>query len=159
MKRLLTPAWIARHVGAVALVAAFSALGWWQISRAVAGNTLSWAYAVEWPVFAGFVIFVWVREVRHTLRGGQPAEGDAADTPGEPAEAVRPLAATGVAGPGPAADGGGLGNAAGAPGIRRPVRATRRTTVVDEDPELDEYNRYLAWRTANPDARISDYPG
>ncbi|MEV1290542.1 hypothetical protein AB0J06_26060, partial [Micromonospora sp. NPDC049679] len=30
---------------------------------------------VEWPVFAGFVIFVWVREVRHTLRGGEaPAE-------------------------------------------------------------------------------------
>ncbi|MEV0734131.1 hypothetical protein [Polymorphospora sp. NPDC050346] len=156
MKRLLTPSWIARHVGAVALVVAFSALGWWQISRAIAGNALSWAYAVEWPVFAGFVIFVWIREVRHTLRGDSP-DADSATGPLDTAEPARALAATGVAGPvGAPADARGPGGAAG---IRRPVRAVRRTTTADEDPELDEYNRYLAWRNANPDARISDYPG
>jgi hypothetical protein len=54
---------------AVALVAGFLALGWWQIGRAAAGNGLSWAYAFEWPVFAGFVVFIWVREVRQARRG------------------------------------------------------------------------------------------
>lgn len=150
MSRLLTPAWIARHLGAVALVVGFSALGWWQISRALSGNTLSWAYAVEWPIFAGFVIFVWVREARHTLRGDLP-EQPATGIDGPPLAAVTagPSATTGVGG---AVTTGG--------GIRRPVRADRRSTVAtDEDPELEAYNRYLAWRTANPDARISDYPG
>jgi hypothetical protein len=73
MGRLWTPAWIARHVLTIVLVVGFLALGWWQISRAAAGNTLSWAYAVEWPIFAGFVVFLWVREARHTLRPDDPA--------------------------------------------------------------------------------------
>jgi hypothetical protein len=59
-----TPAWLVRHVLAAILVVVFLALGWWQIGRAASGNVLSYAYAVEWPVFAGFVIFVWVKEVR-----------------------------------------------------------------------------------------------
>jgi hypothetical protein len=25
---------------------------WWQATRAASGNLLSWAYAVEWPIFA-----------------------------------------------------------------------------------------------------------
>ncbi len=69
MKRLWTPSWIARHVAMVVLVTSFLGLGWWQVSRAAAGNAISWGYAVEWPVFAGFVVFVWWREVKHALRG------------------------------------------------------------------------------------------
>jgi DNA-binding transcriptional regulator of glucitol operon len=75
MARLFSPAWLVRHVVAVVLVGGFLALGWWQIGRAAGGNTLSWAYAVEWPVFAGFVVFIWVREVRHALgRAPRPSE-------------------------------------------------------------------------------------
>lgn len=73
MRRLVTRRWLAGHVLAAVLVGACLALGWWQIGRAVGGNTLSWAYAVEWPVFAGFVIFIWVREIRRTLDPGEPA--------------------------------------------------------------------------------------
>jgi DNA-binding transcriptional regulator of glucitol operon len=69
-----TPVWLVRHVLAVALVVAFLALGWWQIGRAAGGNLLSWAYAVEWPVFAGFVVFVWVKEVRRELAASRPSE-------------------------------------------------------------------------------------
>lgn len=76
MKRLWTPAWIVRHVAMVMLVVGFLGLGWWQVTRAAGGNTLSFGYAIEWPVFAGFVVFVWWREVRHTLRG-TPAPADA----------------------------------------------------------------------------------
>ena len=32
-----------------------------EISRALSGNTLSWAYVVEWPVFAAYAIYLWRR--------------------------------------------------------------------------------------------------
>jgi DNA-binding transcriptional regulator of glucitol operon len=73
MRRLLTPGWLACHALAAVLVAACLALGWWQIGRAAAGNTLSWAYAGQWPVFAGFVAFVWWREVRRGVDRRAPA--------------------------------------------------------------------------------------
>ena len=138
MKRLWTPAWITRHVAMVVLVVGFLALGWWQISRAASGNTLSWAYAVEWPIFAGFVVFVWWREVRHSLRGPEAAperaDGESAVTPSD-----------------------------GTPpsGVRRPVRVARVPVAPDgsDDTDLAEYNRYLTWFNANPGARPGDYPG
>ncbi|WP_422754897.1 hypothetical protein [Micromonospora sp. WMMD708] len=139
MKRLWTPAWIVRHVALVVLVTGFLALGWWQISRAASGNTLSWAYAVEWPIFAGFVVFVWWREVRHALR--------APDAVPPPAGA----APTGPAAPDP-----------GTPVVRRPVRVARvPATQVDgaDDADLAAYNRYLTWLNDNPGARPGDYPG
>ncbi|WP_432900093.1 hypothetical protein ACQP1S_25645 [Micromonospora matsumotoense] len=143
MKRLWTPAWILRHVALVVLVTGFLALGWWQISRAASGNTLSWAYAVEWPIFAGFVVFVWWREVRHTLRGPRagspPAAAPAGPTP------------TGATTPGPTT-----------PAVRRPVRVARVPAApVDgaDDADLAAYNRYLTWLNANPGARPGDYPG
>jgi hypothetical protein len=64
MSRLLTPRWLARHALALALVGGCLWLGWWQLGRAWGGNALSIGYAVEWPFFAGFVIFVWVRAMR-----------------------------------------------------------------------------------------------
>lgn len=33
--------------------------GWWQATRALAGNGLSWFYSVEWPVFAILAIWGW----------------------------------------------------------------------------------------------------
>ncbi|MGK5742414.1 hypothetical protein [Micromonospora sp. URMC 103] len=141
MKRLWTPAWIVRHVAMVVLVIAFLALGWWQISRAAAGNTLSWAYAFEWPIFAGFVVFVWWREVRHTLRGYVPP---VEQVHGEPVT-VAPRAGSPTR-----------------PVVRRPVRVARMPAVTPdgvEDADLAAYNRYLSWLNANPGARPGDYPG
>jgi hypothetical protein len=64
MRRLLTPRWLARHALALALVAGCLGLGWWQLGRAAGGNGLSIGYAIEWPFFAGFVVFVWWRAIR-----------------------------------------------------------------------------------------------
>jgi DNA-binding transcriptional regulator of glucitol operon len=85
MKGLWTPAWIARHVAAVVLIVAFLCLGWWQYSRATSGNTLSWGYTVQWPVFAGFVGFLWWREVQLARKGvPEKPERDEAMAVGRP---------------------------------------------------------------------------
>jgi hypothetical protein len=128
VRRLLTPGWLARHLVALVLVAGCLGLGWWQVQRARSGNVLSYAYAVEWPVFAGFVVVVWAYEIRRALR-----------------RAAGTLAA---------------------PHRREPLRITAKPPSrplpvpdAEPDPELDAYNRYLAWLNANPHARRGDYPG
>jgi DNA-binding transcriptional regulator of glucitol operon len=47
------------HVLSLLWIALCAGAAWWQISRAVGGNALSWVYAIEWPVFAGAGIYVW----------------------------------------------------------------------------------------------------
>ncbi|MGW4156333.1 hypothetical protein ACWEDF_24585 [Micromonospora chersina] len=139
MKRLWTPAWIARHVAMVVLVVGFLGLGWWQVTRAAEGNSLSFGYAIEWPVFAGFVVFVWWRELRHALRAAREERAD----PAPPAAA-------------------GSEPAVAAPAVRRPVRVSRVPAVPvggADDGELAAYNRYLSWLNANPGAKPGDYPG
>ncbi len=32
-----------------------------ELDRALSGNRLSWAYVFEWPVLAGYSVFVWHR--------------------------------------------------------------------------------------------------
>jgi hypothetical protein len=139
MKGLWTPAWIARHVLALVLVAAFLALGWWQFSRATEGNALSWGYTFEWPVFALFVVFIWFREVQQARRSARgPQQEPAPETEARP-PAPRPDAPVAV---------------------RRPVRVPVAGTVpADDDPELAAYNDYLGWLAAHPGARPGDYPG
>jgi hypothetical protein len=137
MKGLWTPAWIARHILALVLVAGFLALGWWQFSRATGGNGLSWGYTFEWPVFALFVVFIWFREVQQERRvaGGPPPEPE----PDQEAAAPGPDAPVTV---------------------RRPVRVPVTSTApAEDDPELAAYNDYLSWLAAHPGARPSDYPG
>jgi hypothetical protein len=93
------------------------------------------------------VIFLWIRDVRHArssraadeeVRAGGPSAAGEPSSAGEPSE------------PAPSA-----------PSIRRPVRFDRVSAIAapDDDPELIDYNRYLAWLNANPGARPRDYPG
>ena len=105
MRKLWTPRWLLVHAAAVILVVGFLLLGWWQVTRAASGNLISFGYAVEWPAFAAFVIYVWVKEMRQAVRGVAPASGGQT-IGGTHAE--------------PAADGG-----ADAPVPRRPPRPRR----------------------------------
>ncbi len=130
MVRLLTARWLARHAVVLALVAAFGALTRWQLGRAAAGNVLSYAYAVEWPVFAAFVVALWVREVRAELRPPGPKLPE--PPPAQPA------------GPGY---------------VPFSAVLARPEITDDDDPELAAYNRYLGWLAANPDSRPDSYPG
>ncbi|WP_122981929.1 hypothetical protein [Actinoplanes teichomyceticus] len=138
MKGLWTPAWIARHVLALVLTAACLGLGWWQYSRATGGNSLSWGYMFEWPVFAGFVVFIWFREIQlHRRRSAPATEPEpAVDQPAPPRDPGAPVT------------------------LGRPIRvAVRPDRPAEPDPELDAYNDYLAWLAEHPGARPGDYPG
>jgi hypothetical protein len=132
MKGLWTPAWIARHVLALVAIAGCLGLGWWQFSRASGGNTLSWGYTFEWPVFAGFFAFLWWREVQLVRHPPQPPAEEAADEP----ERLPGAPVT----------------------VGRPVRVAVQAPDAEDDPELAAYNEYLAWLAAHPGARPADYP-
>ena len=80
-RRLLTRGWLLGHALVWTAVAVCLALGWWQAGRAAEGNTLSWAYTFEWPLFAIFTIVLWVREMRATLRGEHPPPAKVAQAP------------------------------------------------------------------------------
>jgi len=127
VRRFLTPGWLLRHVAMVGLVAAFLTLGWWQLGRARGGNLLSFGYAIEWPVFALFVVFVWTREIRAELRGGRPVEPERRDS-------VVPE------------------------DLRIEVPARRMAAPAEPvDSATEDYNDYLAWLSAHPEARPRDY--
>jgi Na+/pantothenate symporter len=42
-------------LGLVLCVTAF----WFEVSRALGGNALSWAYVFEWPLLAVFAVYMW----------------------------------------------------------------------------------------------------
>ena len=176
MRRLLTPRWLARHLLMIVLVGACLGLGWWQIGRAIGGNALSFGYAIEWPVFALFVIFIWLHEVRAASRPGSGAEQpDGPDDPRQPGEVDRPDDAhqpSGGAGQPSRAAGrptGEVRERAGADGeVARdpadvllssvPVRSRPPAQSDGDDPSLRAYNEYLAWLAADPTRRPGNYP-
>ena len=136
MKGLWTPAWIARHVLALVAVVGCLGLGWWQFSRASGGNTLSWGYTFEWPVFAGFFAFLWFREVQLARRPPrEPGEERAEEQPEPERLPGSPVT------------------------VGRPVRVAVAAEPDADDAELAAYNDYLAWLAAHPGARPADYPG
>ena len=111
--------WLSRraiklHVVILIVVPAFLALCLWQISRALGGNTLSWAYVFEWPLFACYAVYMWWRFVH------------------EAAEDSSPPATTGTA------PGGLTAAAAGTP------ETEETPQELEEDKEMAAYNDYLA---------------
>ncbi len=57
------------------------ALTWWQGTRALDGNTLSWVYTFEWPIFAAYATYMWWKLVHDepgpgARRSAPPVEPD-----------------------------------------------------------------------------------
>jgi hypothetical protein len=117
---LFTPRWLSWHLFAVLAFVGMLWLGDWQFRRAMAGNSLSWAYTFEWPVFAVFGAVFWVKTVRDELR------------PARPARRVKILL--------PAGAGARTGAADDAPEPDPDPDAGEG----EDDGELAEYNAYLA---------------
>lgn len=89
VRRYLTPRCMGMHVTVIVLLPVFGWLTWWQFGRATSGNTLSWAYTFEWPLFAGYAIYVWWQLIhdepttfnRAGARAGSAAQGDGGTAP------------------------------------------------------------------------------
>ncbi len=64
---LLRPRWLAWHAFAVLATLGMLYLGDWQLHRAESGNELSWAYTFEWPLFAVFGVYFWIKTLRDEL--------------------------------------------------------------------------------------------
>jgi len=47
------------HLEVAIIAPGCAAAGWWQATRALGGNGLSWVYSVEWPIFALLAIAGW----------------------------------------------------------------------------------------------------
>jgi len=124
---LLTPRWLAWLGFVIAAVAGMLWLGLWQFRRAESGNALSWGYTFEWPLFAAFGVVFYVRTVLDEVRGRR---GGAKAAPAEASTAESSAAEASTGDP-----------AGGLPG--RPPAVTAAAEEAP-DPELDEYNAYLA---------------
>lgn len=129
----LSPRAIGLHVTLGVVLPLFGWAAWWQLHRALGGNTLSWAYTFEWPFFGLYAVLTWWRLVhdvaadRARLLPPAPTGRDA----GEPRRTnERPTGASPGEGAAPA----------GPPELRAAPEGARGA----EDRELDAYNAYLA---------------
>ncbi|MDP9818376.1 hypothetical protein [Spirilliplanes yamanashiensis] len=126
------------HIVVIGLVALFGRLGWWQIRSALDGSTISIGYAAQWPTFASFGVFLWVRFVREHVAAKAASKVE----PDEAVHAVDPPPLVWT-----------FGQDAGAPSRAAPSQ----TPSPPDDPVLAEYNRMLEWLNADPRRRLSDY--
>ncbi len=95
MGRYFTPRCIGLHVTLLVLLLSFGWLTQWQLGRALAGNTLSWAYTFEWPLFAGYAVYVWWQLIHDqpdgvSTGGPRRPRGADGDRPGLPPARLGP---------------------------------------------------------------------
>ena len=70
---------------------------WWQVQRALGGNTLSFVYVFEWPAFAGVATWTWwvmltgAHQERRDSTRGRIGDGPVGAGPGLLAQRSRPL--------------------------------------------------------------------
>jgi hypothetical protein len=156
---LISRKWLLWHLTAVAGVWGMLWLGDWQYQRAMAGNGLSWAYTFEWPMFACFGVVFWARTIRDEFRIRRAGLDPNLELLG---------AAVGVqlpAGLGMEQAGAYVGGAPGTPqwtgaaGAEPVLSSAWRADVIraaaewSSDPEVAEYNIYLAKLNARDEAR------
>ncbi len=140
------------HVTLLVLLPVFAWLTRWQLGRALSGNTLSWAYTFEWPLFAGYAVYVWWQLV-HDRRAGIP-DRSAPTGGGEPGGVGRD--GSGQLEPGWALSGGRPKNTAIAASSAVEGGRGRGERYQPQTPEEKEalaaYNRYLAELSARSGA-------
>ena len=52
------------HAGLVVAEAICIPAFLFELSRAQAGNRLSWAYVFEWPILGGYAVYMWAKMLR-----------------------------------------------------------------------------------------------
>ena len=84
--RIFGPKRLLCHLAVLVVFLVCLRLGWWQWERSQirGGAAQNLAYALLWPVFGGYAIFVWVRLLRMEIHGGQPLHGTGDPVLGRP---------------------------------------------------------------------------
>jgi hypothetical protein len=68
------------HIAGILAVPVCLAAGVFELERALAGNQLSWAYTLEWPLIAAYVVYMWRRLAREGRQTRSPGPMTRADT-------------------------------------------------------------------------------
>lgn len=123
---VLRPKWLCWHAFAVLAFLGMVWLGDWQWHCALSGNTLSWAYTFEWPLFAIFGVVFWVRTVRDEVGLTAIRSARRASQAGAGASA----------GAGVGAAGAGRGAAVPDPNVPASTASTASTAVAGDDAGL-----------------------
>ena len=91
MRAFFTPTWLGRHALLLVTLAVLARIGWWQWDKASTGpgSWQNYGYGVQWWLFAGFAVFLWVKVVLDEL---DPSRVEAR-TPPPPAPLEQPKAA------------------------------------------------------------------
>jgi hypothetical protein len=66
VKQWITPRALLLHLAYAAIATGCALAGWWQVHRAMQGNTLSYLYSIEWPAFAVVAGIGWWQMVHDT---------------------------------------------------------------------------------------------
>jgi DNA-binding transcriptional regulator of glucitol operon len=75
LKAFLTPRWLVWHALLVLALIGLGRVGWWQWETARAeGDWQNYGYALQWWLFGGFAVFLWVKLILDEL---DPARLDA----------------------------------------------------------------------------------
>jgi hypothetical protein len=59
LSKYFSPRAIGLHVAVILWVLLSASAAWWQVGRAVQGNSLSFLYSIEWPVIGVLGILGW----------------------------------------------------------------------------------------------------
>jgi hypothetical protein len=138
------------HLTVLVVVPGCVVAGWWQVTRALGGNDLSWAYTVEWPFFAGYGIYIWWKLVHE--RPGSPRTVTATHAQAEAGSTAAAVNGDRASSGGEVAAAAGAAAARGA-GAQDVERALPPSWDDSDDPELAAYNRYLAELAASDKRR------
>ncbi len=136
--RIFGPKRLACHLGVLVVLLVCLRLGWWQWQRSAehGGDPQNLAYALLWPVFGAYAVYVWIRLLRMEINGYQGRPGSGAPILGRPDGMTGDAADAAADGPGKAL-----------------------VPYVAPDPELVAYNDYLRALNEQAAAKQAARPG
>lgn len=61
-RTFLTPRWLGLHALLLVTLVVLGRIGWWQLEKARdLGDWQNYGYAIQWWLFAGFAVFLWIK--------------------------------------------------------------------------------------------------